>query len=254
MRRNGRTGAVARAECIPQIERQAGMRAREIAWGRSTRRVAGARAAAVLMAAGLLSLAGCDRLLLAVPAELGTALAEERSVGGVIDDLTIRIALNHIFFSEDADLHGAVSFSVVEGRVLLTGVVASPEAQARAVELAGRAGGVREVIDELQVGRAPGIAAYAQDAWITAQLRLRLMLDLDVAHINYDIGTVSGIVHMMGIAQDDEELSRVVGHARSISGVRHVTSHVAIKGAGRQRSPARSRGSAGCCGRDVRER
>ena len=186
----------------------------------------------------MLSLAGCDRLLLTVPAQLGTALAEERSVGEVIDDLTIRIALNHIFFSEDADLHEAVSFSVVEGHVLLRGVVASPEAQARAVELAGRAAGVREVIDELQVDHAPGIEVHARDAWITAQLTSRLMLDLDVAHINYDIGTVNGVVHLIGIAQDDEELSRVVGHARAIPGVRRVANHVAIKDAGPFRPPA----------------
>ena len=220
------------ARCIPKDERQAGMRVCEIAGGRRTRRAPGAFAAVALVAAGLLSLAGCDGLLLTMPAELGTALAEERSVGEVIDDLTVRVSLNHIFFSEDAELHQAVSFSVVEGRVLLTGVVASPEAQARAVELAARAGGVREVIDELQVDRAPGVAVHAQGAWITAQLRLRLMLDLDVAHINYDIGTVNGIVHMIGIAQDDEELSRVLSHARAISGVRYVANHVATEDAG----------------------
>ena len=206
------------------------------------------------MSAGLLSLAGCDRLLLTVPAKLGTTLAEERSVGGVIDDLTIRVALNHIFFNEDAYLHGAVSFSAVEGRVLLTGVVASPAGQARAVELAGRAGGVREVIDELQVGRRPGIAARAQDAWITAQLRSRLLLDLHVTHIDYDVGTVNGVVHMIGIAQDEEELRRVVDHARAISGVRRVANHVAVKGAGRLRPPARSRRPAECCGLGANER
>ena len=254
MPRSGRTGAVARAGCIPRIERQTGMTEREIAWGRRTRRAAGALAAVALIAAGLLSLAGCDRLLLTVPAELGTALAEERSVGAVIHDLTIRVALNHIFFREDADLHQTVSFSVVEGRVLLTGVVASPEDRARAVELAGRAAGVREVIDELQVDQAPGIAVHARDAWITAQLSLRLLFDLDVAHINYDIGTASGVVHMMGIAQDKEELSRVVSHARAIPGVRRVANHVAIKEGGRLRPPARSLRGSDCCGLEADER
>ena len=238
MRRNGRTGAVAGAACVPRVERQTGMTAREIARGRRARRAPGALAAVALMAAGSVSVAGCDRLLLALPAELGTALAEERSVGEVIDDLTIRIALNHIFFSGDAELHEAVSFSVAEGRVLLQGVVESPAAQARAVELAGRAAGVREVIDELQVGEALGIAAHAGDAWITAQLTLRLTLDLDVAHLNYDIGTLNGVVHMMGIAQDKEELSRVGGHARAIPGVRRMADHATIKGAGRLRPPA----------------
>ena len=40
------------------------------------------------------------------------------------------------------------------------------------------------------------------------------MLDLDVAHVDYDIGTVNGVVHLIGIAQGEEELSRVVDHAR----------------------------------------
>ena len=84
-----------------------------------------------------------------------------------------------------------MSFSVVEGRVLLTGVIASPEARARPIELAGRAGGVREVIDELQMRQVPGVAAGARDAWTAAQLALRLMLDLNVAHINYINGTVT---------------------------------------------------------------
>ena len=225
--------------------RQTGTTAGETGRVRRTRRVPGVLAAVALAAAGLLSLTGCDRLLLTVPAQLGTALAEERSVGAVIDDLTVRIALNHVFFGEDADLHGAVSFSVVEGRVLLKGVVSSPEAQARAVELAGRASGVRDVIDELQVGEALGVAAHARDAWITAQLTSRLMLDLDVAHINYDIGTVNGVVHMIGIAQDAEELSRVVDHARAIPGVRRVANHVAIKDAGSFRPPAHP---PRCCG------
>ena len=236
---------MARAGCIARVERQTGMTARKIAWGPRPRRAPGALAAVALVAASLPSLVGCDRLLLTVPAELGAALAEERSVGEVIDDLTIRTALNHIFFSEDADLHEAVSFSVVEGRVLLRGVVSSPEAQARAVELAGRASGVREVLDELQVGEAPGVAAHARDAWITAQLTSRLMLDLDVAHINYDIGTVNGVVHMMGIAQDAEELSRVVDHARAIPGVRRVANHLAIRDAGSFRPPAQP---PRCCG------
>ena len=214
------------------------MTAHKIAWGPRPRRAPGALAAVALMAAGSVSIAGCDRLLLTVPAQLGTALAEERSVGEAIDDLTIRVELNHIFFGEDAELHEAVSFSVTEGRVLLRGVVASPEAQARAVELAGRASGVRKVIDGLQVGGAPGVAAHARDVSISAQLMSRLMLDLDVAHINYDVGTVNGVVHMMGIAQDEEELSRVVDHARAIAGVRRVANHVAIKDAGPFRPPA----------------
>ena len=98
-------------------------------------------AAAAIIVAGSLCLPGCDQLRLAVSTEVVGALAEERAVGAAIDDLTIRIALNDVFFRDDVDLHRAVSISLVEGRVLLKGRVPAPEDRIRAVELAGRGPG-----------------------------------------------------------------------------------------------------------------
>ena len=161
-------------------------------------------AVAVLMVAGCLCLCGCERLLLAVPVEVGMAAAEERTVVDAIDDLTIRVALNDVFIREDARLYRAVSFSVVEGRVLLKGSVPVPGDRVRAVRLTKGVAGVREVIDELQVGAGAGARAYMRDTWISAQLKTRLVLDLAVLHINYDIETVNGVVYLIGIAQDEE--------------------------------------------------
>ena len=186
-------------------------------------------AAAALMVAGCLCLWGCERLLLAVPVELGMAAAEERTVVDAVDDLTIRIALNDVFIRENASLYRAVSFSVVEGRVLLKGSVPAPEDRVRAVGLTKGVAGVREVIDELQVGADAGAPAYMRDTWISAQLKTRLILDLAVLHINYDIETVNDVVYLIGIAQDEEELARVVGHAKAIPGVRRVANHVMVK-------------------------
>ena len=79
------------------------------------------------------------------------------------------------------------------------------------------------------------------------------MLDLNVANI---IGTINGVVHPSGIAQDMEELSRVVGHLRALSDARRVASHVAVAVEDAARLPprARSRRPADCCGREVHER
>ena len=52
-------------------------------------------AAGALMVPGWLCLCGCERLVLVVHVELGIAAAEERAVVDVIDDLTVRIALDH---------------------------------------------------------------------------------------------------------------------------------------------------------------
>ena len=198
---------------------------------------AGWKAAAALLVASCVCLIGCKQLLLAVPVEVGVALAEERSVNAVIDDMTIRIALNEIFLRDDTDLYRAVSFSVVEGRVVLKGSVPRPEDRVRAAGLAGRVDGVRQVIDELQLDGGGGAAAYVRDTWISAQLKARLLLDVAVFHINYDIETVNGVVYLNGIAQDGEELARVIGHARAMPDVRRVANHVMLKNCPRALPP-----------------
>lgn len=186
--------------------------------------------ALAVTALGCLSLPGCGGGLVAgATARAGLAVVEERSVGDVIDDLTIRTELNHIFFDEDLDLYGDVSFSVVEGRVLLKGSVPMREDRVRAIQLAWKAAGVREVINELQVVEDGGILDYARDTWISTQLKSRLLLDMDILSINYDVESVNGVVYVIGIAQDEGELERVLGHARAIEDVRRVVSHVILK-------------------------
>ena len=195
---------------------------------RGCRRAAPAVALALLLAAPL-GLSGCVEAFLGAAATTGLAAAEERSVGDAVDDLTIRTALNHLFFKDDVELYQNVSFSVIEGRVLLKGSVATPEERVRAVGLAWQASGVREVINEIQVNDESGILDYARDTWISTQLKAKLLLDGDVLSINYSVETVNGTVYIIGIAQSEAELKRVLDHARTVDDVRRIVNHVVIK-------------------------
>lgn len=206
--------------------------------GRRPSRRVGAFVALFALAAGSLALSGCTELILGSAATTGIAIAEERSVGDAVDDLTIRAELNHLFFQKDVELYRDVSFSVFEGRVLLKGSVPTPEDRIEALRIAWQAAGVREVINELQVTDEGGVLDYARDTWISAQLKGRLLVDVDVLSINYSIETVNGTVYLLGIAQDDAELVRVIEHARGIENVKRVVSHVVVKDApGRPVSP-----------------
>ena len=48
--------------------------------------------------------------------------------------------------------------------------------------------------------------------------------------INYSIETVAGTVYLIGVAQNGVELEKVIDHARGLSYVRKIISHVRIKG------------------------
>ena len=194
-------------------------------------------AALVLMLAAPVSFTGCAEFVVGAATTTGLAIAEERTVGDAFEDLSIQAELNHLFFQDDVDLYNDVSISVVEGRVLLKGSVPTQEDRERASWVARQATGIREVINEMQVTAEGGILDYARDRWISLRLDARLLFDLDVLSVNYDIETVNGTVYILGIAQDEDELEKVKAHARSVDGVKQVVSHVMMKDDPRRPAP-----------------
>ncbi|MEE9139857.1 MAG: BON domain-containing protein [Alphaproteobacteria bacterium] len=178
-----------------------------------------------------LALAGCATPAIVVGggATAGVAIAQERSVGDAIDDTTIAVTVDKLWYEHDWKLFANVAQEVHEGRVLITGTVKDPQDRLDAVRLAWRAQGVREVINEIQVTDKGGVVNYARDSWITTQLWTKLTFDETVRAINYSVETVNGTVYLMGIAQDKDELDRVTEYARNIRYVHSVVSHVWLK-------------------------
>ena len=179
----------------------------------------------------VLALGGCGPfLMLAVPAT-GVIAVQERSIGNAVDDLTIRAELNQIFFEDNIDLLQSVSFNVIEGQVLLMGSVEKPETRVHAMKLAWQVGGVREVINEIQVTDLGSVINLVRDSWISTQLTADIMFDNDIRAINYNVETVNGVIYLAGIAQDQQELDKVVDHAHRIKYVQRLVSHVQLKNA-----------------------
>ena len=176
-----------------------------------------------------IALSGCAAALLGGGATVGVTAAQERSVGNALDDTTTHTEINSRLLQKSQTLFSHVGVTVVEGRVLLTGFVPSEDDRAEAVKIAWSVNGVKDVLNELQVGEGGGIGSYSKDSWITAQLRGKLIGDADVLDINYNITTVNKVIYLMGIAQDQAELDRVINHARNIAGVTKVVSHVLLK-------------------------
>ena len=176
-------------------------------------------------------LGGCVGLAVGAVATTGVSIAEERSLGAQVDDLTVQFDIAQRFtrFNEDNDdaLLG-VFLDVTEGRVLLTGNVAEARLRMEAVRLVWQAEGVVEVRNEIDVDEANAGSSSLTDVVISTKLRAALLFDPDVAKINFNVETVDLVVYITGIAESEEELERVINHARTISGVEEVVSYVRI--------------------------
>ncbi|MCR6629515.1 MAG: BON domain-containing protein [Magnetospirillum sp.] len=192
--------------------------------------------AVILASAGLLS--GCAGALIGAGATTATAASEERGLEGAVDDAKIRAEINHLWFQRDVEMYRQVTLTIKEGRVLLTGTVSTPEARVEAVRLAWQAAGVREVLNEIKVDDGTnGFTDYTRDISISQKLKTRLLFDKEIRNINYTVDVNDGVIYLMGIAQSDVELERVIAYARDISGVRGVVNHVRLKNDPRRNGP-----------------
>lgn len=198
-----------------------------------TRTPARATIAALIMA---LSLGGCAGAVVGAGATAGTAAVQERGLDGAIVDARIQATLNNGWLEYDKSLFPHLASSVYEGRVLLTGVVRTEDQRAEIVRQAWAIRGVREVINEILVDPSGTTGTFARDSWISTQLRTKLLFDRDVLAINYSVETVRHTVYLFGVAQDKQELDRVINYARNIEYVSRVVNHVLLKNDPRRRT------------------
>ena len=189
------------------------------------RRIVGVVAMVVLVAGGL---SGCAGVVIGGGAAVGTAAYQERGVRGVARDLATATKLRTKLLDAGEAYVTGVGVEVYEGRVLLTGTLEKEAMRAAAVKLAWKTEGVKDVINEIQIGQS-SLRDMARDSWITAQLQTKITFDKKILAINFSIETVNGIVYLIGIAQDQGELDRILAHGRGIDYVRRIISHVRVK-------------------------
>ena len=180
------------------------------------------------------SVCGCG-VLVGAGAAAGTAAMEERGISAALSDKLIQATINSKWLEINPKIFIDISSQVHEGRVLLTGNVLKPQHRVDAVRIAWQVSGVREVINQIRIQDRSSLIGFARDGWVTTQLTMKLTVDSQVKAINYSIDTVDGHIFIMGIAQDQNELDRVLHHANGVSYARRVTSHAVLKN-----DPARS--------------
>ncbi len=186
----------------------------------------------LLLLAALAPLGGCAPMVVGGAAVGATVAAQDRPVRTAIADSAIQANINRKFIEFDVEVFQRVDIEVVEGKVLLTGIVPDPQNRIDAARLAWQVNGIAEVINEIEVNDTSTLSDAARDSWITTKLRSAILFDKDIKSINYTIDTVNRTVYLMGIAQSQGELDRVVAHARHIDYVRRVVPYVRINSPG----------------------
>lgn len=175
------------------------------------------------------ALSGCVAVAVGGAVVAVSAARQERTIGNAVDDVRIKTELTTHLEQQSPDMFVNVSTTVVEGRVLMTGRVQSPEARLDASRAAWSVEGVRKVDNDIQVTEDGRWLNRPMDIYIRSKLAADLLLDGDIHDVNYTIDVVDGVVYLMGVGQDQAEIDAAVADAHEIPQVKEVRSYVVVK-------------------------
>ena len=153
----------------------------------------------------------------------------DRSVGSVVDDATIKVKVSASFLSSDENLFLDIDTKVIEGRVLLTGIVKDQETRIEAVRRVWEVNGVKEVINEIEVGDRTTIKEYANDLWITTQIRALAAKNIGLRSLSFNFETIKGKVYVAGVTSHKDQLENLISTIKTVKGVKEIVNYVIIK-------------------------
>ena len=153
----------------------------------------------------------------------------DRSMGTVIDDATIKVNIAAKFINSEDNLFVDVSTTVLDGRVLMTGLVDNQEIRIDAVRRVWEVEGVQEVINEIQIGNRTSLKEYANDVWINTQAKGLAAKAVGLRVVAYNFETIQGKVYIAGITSRPEQLEDLINAVKTIKGVKEIVNYVIIK-------------------------
>ena len=153
----------------------------------------------------------------------------ERSLGVVIDDATIKVNIAAKFLNAENNLFVNINTSVLEGRILLTGLVENQEIRIDAVRLVWEVEGVKEVINEIEIGDRTSLKDYASDLWINTQARAVAAKTVGIKSITFNFETIQGKIYIAGITTRQDLLDEMIVALKNIKGVNEIVNYVIIK-------------------------
>jgi osmotically-inducible protein OsmY len=167
-----------------------------------------------------------------VDAEYTRPQRSTRGFGDVVDDAAITTAVkSKLMWSKHTE---GMDTKVVtdNGKVELSGTVATQQAKQHAEKLAKNTDGVRSVSNQLQVSdnQAAGKAytddnkgTLMSDSWITTKVKSTFMYSSNVSGADISVNTEKGVVTLSGKLDSGAEQALAIELAQNIRGVKSVS-------------------------------
>ena len=183
----------------------------------------------VLAIITIITLTSCAQVIIGGATSSGLVLVQERSAKQAALDIIIKTRIEESMFSNSYDkLFSKVRVIVYEGKVLLVGTVESIDTSIKAEEISWKTKNVKEVANYISVGKND-LVDYVKDTRISLEFRTKLLTDQEVSEVNFSSTTENRVLYIVGIAQDEREMIKILDHASNIAGVKKIVNLIMKK-------------------------
>ena len=170
-----------------------------------------------------LAMGGCTAVLIGGAAVTTIIIAnDQRSLGSIIDDTSIEIKVadklnDHAVLKE----HAYINPTSTNGIVLLIGSAQTRTLKETAGRLARSVEGVRQVVNQIEIGPKPGAGMISGDAYLATKVKTLLFTNekMDATRIN--VAVYNDVVYLMGLVSR-AEADKATAVARKVGGVKRV--------------------------------
>ena len=174
-------------------------------------------------------LSSCSQVIVGGATSTSMVILQERSAKQAAIDILIKAKIEEAMFSNDYDkLFSKVRVIVYEGKVLLVGTVVDESIKENANQISWNTKNVKEVANYITIGKND-LIDYVKDTRISLELRAKMLTDKEVSEVNFSVTTENRILYLVGIAQNNKELDKVIKHASNIAGVKKIVNLIRLK-------------------------
>ena len=85
------------------------------------------------------------------------------------------------------------------------------------------------MINEIQIGDKTTINEYANDLWISTQIKALAAKEIGLRSLTYNFETIRGKVYIAGVTSRPAQLETLINVIKNVKGVKDIVNYVVVK-------------------------
>ena len=151
---------------------------------------------------------------------VGSASTSTRGFSGTIEDTYLMSKIVSKITLMKLSNFSNITVSVINGKVLLAGNIENQEKRLELIKKVWWIDGVKEVLNELEIGPRTSFSEKAEDFVFEAKIEKRLLFEPGIFSNNYSVDVVNGNVYVLGISSDIEEKTKIENFLNNMNDIK----------------------------------